>query len=217
MKTPFSSLCLSVALLCSALNTHAENQGLANFRVTITGHDVKITWTAHCATATTFEVQVATEADLLGDLNFTALAELPAGNTTEYEFTDNSPDKEGIRYYRVKQLELNGKVSYTETATANFQVSETFTLNVTTTTGLAALELGVNAETTSMATVTLTSLVTTYTQSSRIAVTTGSSTHTIPVDPNAPNGPYLLSFEFNGLVQLRLVSKQPGESMIVNN
>lgn len=216
MKIPFS-LHLTVLVTLLAATVKAETSSFEHFNVAVNGYDVTLTWATHSEKARVFEVQVATEADNNGDLTFMSLAELPAGTTTQYEFTDNSPSKEGIRYYRVKQTEVDGTVSYTETATANFQSSETFTLNVSTTNTFTELELDVMTKSTATATVTLTSLVATYTQTSDITVTTGKETHVITVDAKAPNGPYLLSFEMNGAVQLRLITKQPAESMIVGN
>jgi hypothetical protein len=195
----------------------SPRSGLDAFHVAVTGYDVKITWTTHSTKAKAFEVQVATQANDQGILTFSQLAELPAGTTPEYEFTDNTPGKEGIRYYRVKQTESDGKVSYTETATANFQHSENFTLSVSTAPNLTSIDLGVSTEMNDHATVTLTSLVSTFTQTVDLVVTNGTTQHSIQVDPTAPGGPYLLSFELNGVVQLRLITKETGESMIVNN
>lgn len=202
--------------LCS-LVANAEARGLDQFNVSIKGYDVTLTWITHSSAAQTFEVQVATEADNKGDLLFLNLAELPAGTTSEYEFTDNSPSKEGIRYYRVKQTERDGSVTFSETKTANFQSSDNFTLSVTPALDFNTIDLDVTTTSAATATVTLTSLVATFNQTSTVDVVSGTATHKIQVDPKAPTGPYLLSFEMNGAVQLRLITKDTSTPMTVNN
>ena len=203
---------LSFTLL-AALSVQAN---LAELKTTISGNDVTLVWNT-TGNALSFEIEVATDANKDGDLVFTTLAEVSATEALTYEFTDITPGKNGLRYYRVKQTNRSGEVVFTETATANFSTTKSFNMNVTTPVSLETIELDISALEEGQVTVTLTSLVSAYSVTEQIDVDAGSTQYTLTVDPDAPVGPYLLSLELNGSVQLRLLTKVSEESLIVTN
>jgi len=203
-------------LAISLLSSISLKANLAELRTTINGNDVMLSWNTS-GDELSFEIEVATDADNNGDLIFTSLGEVTATGDNTCEFTDITPGKNGLRYYRVKQHKENGVIAFTETVTANFSTTESFGLNVTTPASMEKIELGISAANNGQAIVTLTSLVSAYNITEQVGVNSGCTTHTVTVDPKAPVGPYLLSLELNGDVQLRLLTKEPSKSLVVTN
>jgi len=72
-----------------------------------------------------FEVQVAS--GNAQDLDFRTIGFVPGqGNsyeTNQYQYVDNTPNKTGIRYYRIKQVDFDGTTTYTEIRQLRFNES----------------------------------------------------------------------------------------------
>jgi hypothetical protein len=59
-----------------------------------------------------FEVEVSTDAQYYEKVGFVASKNPDSRITTAYSFTDDKTLAPGMRYYRLKQIDLNGKVTY---------------------------------------------------------------------------------------------------------
>ena len=221
MKIPFgmSAVLCTLLMLFASVSLRASQAGFSALSVTITGDDVKVAWTVspEASKPVKFEVEVATEATAAGELDFKTIGEVEAQNNTRYEFVDKSSSKQGILYYRVRQMHENGRVTFSQTATANFANQESFTLNVSPDATFGKIELGVNANKASTATVTVSCVSCDYTKTQNVTVTRGITHYVMQLDPEAPNGPYLFTFELNGDVQQRLLMKEPTQDILVNN
>ncbi len=75
-----------------------------------------------------FEIEVATTPLPLNDDNFERIGTVFGNGTTTtnqyYTFTDNSPLKSGLRYYRLKQINLDGTFAYSEIRFVDFGITE---------------------------------------------------------------------------------------------
>ena len=71
-----------------------------------------------------FEVQVAEGEAQLQNENFRTIGQLPGVGTISseqiYEFWDREPNKKGTRYYRLKQVDLDGSYTYTDNRVLDF-------------------------------------------------------------------------------------------------
>jgi len=89
---------------------------LLNFRATQQGKQVKLSWqTASEKDNTGFEVQVSSDAKTFRRLAF--ISSLTKGNSnqlTSYSYTDLENNKNGIRYYRLKQTDFNGQEAFSD-------------------------------------------------------------------------------------------------------
>lgn len=93
--------------------------GLINFNVQPVLNNVEITWTTHTETNNDyFTVEKSNDGK-----SFQQLAQIPgAGNSNEilhYKLIDEQP-YDGISYYRLKQTDFDGKYSYSDIKTVNF-------------------------------------------------------------------------------------------------
>ncbi|MFD2720406.1 T9SS type A sorting domain-containing protein [Hymenobacter monticola] len=83
--------------------------------------NVVVDWTTatekNCAG---YEIQVATDGHNFRKLGFVR-ASLPNSSTPQfYQFTDAEPGKTGLRYYRLRQLDLDGAASYSPMQAVSF-------------------------------------------------------------------------------------------------
>ncbi len=71
-----------------------------------------------------FEVQVAVGEEALQERNFEVIGQVPGVGTISsekiYEYWDRTANKSGIRYYRLKQVDLDGSFTYTDTKAVDF-------------------------------------------------------------------------------------------------
>ncbi|GAB3823177.1 hypothetical protein GCM10028821_00130 [Hymenobacter jeollabukensis] len=92
--------------------------GFAAFRV---GQQALLNWnTATERNSAGYEVQVATDGRAYRALGFVRSA-LPNSTAPQfYQFTDTEEGKQGLRYYRLKQIDLDGKFAYSSVQTVSF-------------------------------------------------------------------------------------------------
>ena len=87
--------------------------------------DALLTWkTASEVNNDHFDIEVATSTNSYGELQFRKIGEVAGHGTSNHENNYNFIDKEagkiGIRYYRLKQIDLDGKYSYSQIKTVMF-------------------------------------------------------------------------------------------------
>ena len=98
---------------------------LLNFRAAQQGKQVKLSWqTASEKDNAGFEVQVSADAKIFRRLAF--ISSLTKGNSnqlTSYSYTDLENNKDGIRYYRLKQIDFNGQEAFSGIQAVKFKTS----------------------------------------------------------------------------------------------
>ncbi|GAA4356631.1 hypothetical protein GCM10023185_20580 [Hymenobacter saemangeumensis] len=94
---------------------------LTAFDARRTGADATITWdTALEKNSRGFDVQVSTNGRDFRTLGFVASATPNSERPQSYRYVDTTPDKAGIRYYRLRQLDLDGKETFFAPRSVNF-------------------------------------------------------------------------------------------------
>lgn len=100
--------------------TLSEQQGLLPLPVTLvtfdakrTGADALVTWqTASELNNKGYNIQVSTNGKDFRTIGFVGSATPNSTRVTDYSFTDAEKNKVGVRYYRLEQLDIDGKVNY---------------------------------------------------------------------------------------------------------
>lgn len=115
-------------LLLDAIGIHDTQElpvDLVAFSVTKIDGDALVKWkTASEFNNQHFEVQVATSIDQIQNNDFTVLGIVPGiGTTSEtnaYSFLDETPNKLGTYYYRLRQLDFDGKFDFSDIRQVEF-------------------------------------------------------------------------------------------------
>ena len=96
---------------------------LVHFSAQKNNAHVLVKWTTHTQTNNDyFEVQRSTDA-----LSFESLTRISGTNSyeiTHYNYTDKKPYS-GVNYYRLKQVDLGGKTTYSNIVSVNFDINST--------------------------------------------------------------------------------------------
>ena len=108
--------------------TLSEQQGALPLPVTLTtfnaermGADALITWeTASEFNSKGFEVQVSTDGQQFRTLGSVASATANSTKKTNYRYVDTEANKVGTRYYRLRQIDVNGKDAFFNPRTVLF-------------------------------------------------------------------------------------------------
>ncbi len=92
---------------------------LLSFTATKRDGDALLEWrTATEENNARFEIQVATSIEEVAGNEYEVLGQIPGAGTTSsgrnYQFLDDTPDKLGSRYYRLKQVDLDGTFTYSD-------------------------------------------------------------------------------------------------------
>ena len=94
---------------------------LTAFLATATGANVNLTWTtASEQNNSGFEVQVSTTGTNFRKLAFVASKSPNSTQALNYSYLDTEAGKTGTRYYRLRQIDTDGKESYSPVRTVNF-------------------------------------------------------------------------------------------------
>ncbi|WP_158010219.1 T9SS type A sorting domain-containing protein [Hymenobacter glacialis] len=113
----------------TAFNTFTLSEALVNpLPVTLTtfnaermGADALITWeTASEFNSKGFEVQVSTDGQQFRTLGSVASATVNSTKKTNYSYVDTEANKVGTRYYRLRQIDVNGKDAFFSPRTVLF-------------------------------------------------------------------------------------------------
>ena len=94
---------------------------LVAFDAKRTGTNVLVTWaTAMEISNSGFEVQVSTDGNAFRKIAFVASAAINSTSALQYSFLDEEAGKTGIRYYRLRQIDQDGKDEYSPVRVVNF-------------------------------------------------------------------------------------------------
>ncbi|OGX91357.1 hypothetical protein BEN49_05020 [Hymenobacter coccineus] len=85
---------------------------LTSFAAVAQGPNALLTWTtAQELNNAGFEVQVSTDGTTFSKLAFVAAASPNSSEVRTYQYRDATANKQGTRYYRLRQLDVDGKES----------------------------------------------------------------------------------------------------------
>ena len=95
---------------------------LVAFAATRSGNNAALAWaTASEKSSRGFEVQVSTDGRSFRMLGFVASPTASSTASREYAYLDQEAGKAGLRYYRLRQLDLNGTASFSPVRTVRFE------------------------------------------------------------------------------------------------
>ncbi|MDX5482254.1 MAG: T9SS type A sorting domain-containing protein [Hymenobacteraceae bacterium] len=162
------------------------------------GNDVVLKWaTAMEQNNTGFEVQVSTDG-----FNFRKLAfvETKNGNASirqEYAFIDKENGKHGTRYYRLKQIDVDGTFEYCGPKAVEFGevVSE---IKAYPNPFYDEVSLDINAEVDGDVVITVTNAVGRQLLERTVRVEKGINTEKLTLDARLPNGLYIITTRMGG-------------------
>jgi hypothetical protein len=94
---------------------------LTSFDAKRSGTNALITWaTASEKNSAGFEVQVSTDGAAFKKLAFVASASANSSASQTYSYTDAEASKSGVRYYRLRQVDIDGQYAYSPTRAVSF-------------------------------------------------------------------------------------------------
>ena len=95
---------------------------LTRFEATRAGSDAALAWsTATEKNSRGFEVQVSTDGRSYRVLSFVASPTAASTSPREYAYLDREASKAGLRYYRLRQLDLDGTATFSPVRTLRFE------------------------------------------------------------------------------------------------
>jgi hypothetical protein len=102
---------------------------LVAFDAKRSGATTLVTWqTASEKNSAGFEVEVATDGVKFRKLAFVASKSANSTTASSYTYTDTEAGKTGIRYYRLRQVDIDGQYSYSPTRAVSFAGSSNSTV-----------------------------------------------------------------------------------------
>jgi hypothetical protein len=182
---------------------------LTQFSAERQGADAQLRWnTASEKSNRGFEVQVSTDGR-----EFRALAFVTgAGSSTTpraYAYTDREAGKAGVRYYRLRQVDLDGTATLSPVRTVAFDEATATALSATPNPFGQELRLSLRARTANPAALlTLTDASGRTVLAEKLNVPAGASQPVLRGLEGLPTGFYLLSLPLDGKVQYLKVVKQ---------
>lgn len=94
---------------------------LVSFNAVRSSNNTLLTWaTASELNNRGFNIQVSADGVMFRTLGFVASQNPTSASTQSYKYTDIEEGKTGTRYYRLEQVDLDGKVSYSPVRAVNF-------------------------------------------------------------------------------------------------
>ncbi len=119
----------------TAINTITAGDRTAPLPVTLVafnavrvGNNAQLTWTTATETNNKgFAVQVSTDGAVFRTLAFVDSQNPNGTSLRTYNYTDTEAGKNGTRYYRLQQTDLDGKTAYSPTRTVSFSGAATAT------------------------------------------------------------------------------------------
>ncbi|MBF8962048.1 T9SS type A sorting domain-containing protein [Pontibacter sp. FD36] len=163
------------------------------------GTDVAMEWaTASELDNKGFEVQVS-----LDGQNFRSLGFVDSKvNTTSlkqlYTFVDREKGKLGTRYYRLKQVDLDGKFEYFSTKAVEFGAITANSIKAYPNPFHSELQLNIDSEATGDVQLTVTNTMGQQLMQRTIRVERGANTEKLELDPSLPRGIYIVSTTMGG-------------------
>ncbi|MFC5269461.1 beta strand repeat-containing protein [Adhaeribacter terreus] len=168
------------------------------------GTDAELTWTtASEYNSQGFEIQVSTNGKEFRKIGF---MESHNGNSMQqYRFTDVENGKSGIRYYRLKQIDFDGKVTYSASKTVRFE-AEKLKISVYPNPFQHEINMAIHARETGNASLKLRELTGKTVMEQDVIVQKGNNKITIGLDTKMPAGVYFLQVQFGSeLITTRLL------------
>jgi hypothetical protein len=181
---------------------------LSFFQAEKSGSDVVLTWeTASEQNNKGFGVEVSLDGEGFRGLAFVNSKSANSQSQQRYSFRDSESGKHGTRYYRLRQTDLDGTVSYSATRAVAFEGLQV---------GMATypnpfsddMTLEVLAEQEDQLHLTVTDVLGRVVLSREVALLKGSNKVDLSLGNHYPKGLYLISARFNGTVQQAKVMKQ---------
>ncbi len=173
---------------------------LTRFEATRRDADAELTWaTASEKNNAGFEVQVSTDGRAFRTLHTVEPASANSSAPRSYGYTDREAGKAGLRYYRLRQLDLDGTATTSQVRTVAFEKAAAASLSAAPNPFSSALTLTVTNPTAATdAPLTLTDAAGRTVLTQRLALPTGTSPVALTgLDP-LPAGVYLLHLPLNG-------------------
>ncbi|MCP2042022.1 PKD-like domain-containing protein [Pontibacter sp. HSC-36F09] len=167
---------------------------LLYFNATKRGNDVVLDWaTASELDNKGFEVQVSSDAK-----NFRALGFVESKvNTTSlkqlYTFVDKENGKQGVRYYRLKQVDLDGKFEIFNIKAVHFDEVSVNKVKAYPNPFHSEVELSIDAELDGELQITVTTATGQQLLQRSVQVAKGTNIEKLTLDPNLPRGVYIIS------------------------
>ncbi|MBX0333188.1 T9SS type A sorting domain-containing protein [Pontibacter sp. HSC-14F20] len=167
---------------------------LLYFNATKRGNDVVLDWaTASELDNKGFEVQVSSDAK-----NFRALGFVESKvNTTSlkqlYTFVDKENGKQGVRYYRLKQVDLDGKFEIFNVKAVHFDEVSVNKVKAYPNPFHSEVELSIDAELDGELQITVTTATGQQLLQRSVQVVKGTNIEKLTLDPNLPRGVYIIS------------------------
>jgi len=188
---------------------------IIDFDLTIINQNVHLNWTAFDH-AEYYEVQCAHEADDQGNLIFKPVGRIEANTNTSFEFIDNTSEKEGLMYYRVKQVFSESKTNYSEIKTANFINKDKFTLNIKDDASFQHIDVVVNSFAKGEGKINISGLSGNFDKTESLDIKDGLNHFSIDLPKDLAKGAYLITFEYEGSTQVMLKQKVNLQDFVVS-
>ncbi|MDX5347637.1 MAG: T9SS type A sorting domain-containing protein, partial [Hymenobacteraceae bacterium] len=171
---------------------------LVSFDAVRRGNDVLTTWTtASEINSKGFEIQVSDNSTDFRTIGFMASNN---GNTLQhYSFTDSEEGKTGIRYYRLKQSDFDGTVSYSIVRAVHFDGQE-LVVGTYPNPFAEVLNLYINASENEMANVRIVDVAGKTVLEKEVKLERGSNTIALDFDNANPGGIYLLTTQIGAKI-----------------
>ena len=168
---------------------------IASFDAKRVGADAYISWTsAQEINSKGYNVQVSTNGSEYRDLGFVASTSPNSSSARSYSFTDTEKNKVGVRYYRLQQVDVDGKSSYVTPRTVTFEGKATAS-------GVLAypnpftyeMRLSLNSAVSGEALVRITDMTGRFIAQRQLAVSTGANDVSVQDVANLKSGIYILT------------------------
>ncbi|MBD2713416.1 hypothetical protein KBK19_00035 [Microvirga sp. STR05] len=181
--------------------------GLSAFQAVRQGRQALITWsTATEVNNRGFGVEVSTDGRQFRQLGFVAAREGGSAAKRNYQFVDQEEGKQGIRYYRLRQEDQDGKLTYYGPATVSFQEGLPTQLAAYPTVFGQQLTVEMTMPTATPVVFTLTDAVGRVVWEQTAPLAAGLTQTQLA--PQCPAGPYVLTARLNGTVLRQRVVRQ---------
>jgi Secretion system C-terminal sorting domain len=183
---------------------------LTRFEATRKGNNVELSWaTASETNNKGFEILVSSTGKDFRVLHFSEPASANSISPREYAYTDREDSKAGLRYYLLRQLDLNGTASLSSIRTVNFGQPAVTSLSVAPNPLTDQLTVTVQVAKALPATLlTISDLRGRTVRTEQLALAAGTSTITLANLESLPAGIYLLHLNLDGQMQRVKLLKQ---------
>jgi hypothetical protein len=146
-----------------------------------------------------FEVQVSTDGKNFRKLGFVESRVGTSSIRQVYTFVDRENGKYGTRYYRLKQIDLDGKFEYFSTKAVRFDDVTVSKVKAYPNPFHSEVELSITSEVDGTMLITVTNATGQQLLQRNIQVARGANTEKLILDPDLPRGIYIISTRMGDL------------------